>query len=166
MLLSWLLLYWAQAGKNYAVSNLYYLELPVISIFLTPILMWKELKKDYLVLKRNLMLLTMADNDRVGIMLTISPPTALGGEILDMVKLWVIFFHDFNMILWFQRLGAEATAEAIADMYENHNAVPFRCAYLGPLKSIKLSGGEIVDLVNLGGRLLTWSVPFLRDQKM
>ena len=65
MLLSWLLLYWAQAGKNYAVLNLYYLELPVISIFLAPILMWKELKKDYLVLKRNLMLLTMADNDRV-----------------------------------------------------------------------------------------------------
>ena len=27
--------------------------------------MWKDLKKDYLVLKRNLMLLTMADNDRV-----------------------------------------------------------------------------------------------------
>ena len=31
-----------------------------------------------------------------GTMLTISPPRALGGEIVDMVILGVIFFHDFN----------------------------------------------------------------------
>ena len=56
-----------------------------------------------------------------GTMLTISPPRALGGEIVDMVILGVIFFHDFN---------------------PNPN---------------KIQWGEIVDLVNLGGRLLTWS---------
>ena len=33
--------------------------------------------------------------------------------------------------LAFQRLGAEATAGAIADMYENHNAVRIKCSYLG-----------------------------------
>ena len=58
-----------------------------------------------------------------GTMLTISPPRALGGEIVDMVILGVIFFHDFN---------------------PNPNPN-------------KIQWGEIVDLVNLGGRLLTWS---------
>ena len=60
-------------------------------------------------------------------MLTISLPRVLKGEggvnLTNLVDI-------LNIILWFQRLGAEATAEAIADMYENHNAVQFRCAYL------------------------------------
>ena len=33
--------------------------------------------------------------------------------------------------LTFQRLGAEETAGAIADMYENHDAVRITGAYLG-----------------------------------
>ena len=32
-------------------------------------------------------------------------------------------FVTKNWQIWFERLGAEASAGAIADMYENHNAV-------------------------------------------
>ena len=33
--------------------------------------------------------------------------------------------------IWFERLGAEASAGAIADMYESHDAVRIMGAYLG-----------------------------------
>ena len=46
-------------------------------------------------------------------------------------------FVPMDWRIWFQRLGAEATAGALQTCYENHNAVRIKSAYLGlPFQTI------------------------------
>ena len=60
-------------------------------------------------------------------MLTISPPRVLGGEIVDMVILGVIFFHDFNP-----------------------NPNPNKIQWGGNSRLGQSGGGEIVNMVPCG----------------
>ena len=66
-------------------------------------------------------------------------------------------FAEFVTKIWFQRLGAEASAGAIADMYENHDALRIRYAYLTtswfPNICELLSDVELEDFFGGGGDL-------------
>ena len=64
---------------------------------------------------------------------------------------------------WFQRLGAEAAAGAIADMYGNHDALNIKLAYLGLISLLRKGGGQFFTRYYRGGAIVHKIRPVSRE---